>query len=72
MRNISARISDEEYEKLALLARETERDISFHVRKAIDAYLNGDLVDFIIARDRLADVGDEEMTVDEMRKELGL
>jgi RHH-type rel operon transcriptional repressor/antitoxin RelB len=49
---ISIRIPDELASKLAEISKETERPKSFHVQKALEAYLS-ELADLQIAIDRL-------------------
>jgi RHH-type rel operon transcriptional repressor/antitoxin RelB len=66
---ISIRIPDKLASKLSEIAKETERPKSFHVQKALEAYLN-ELADLQIALDRLHDTSDPTVTTDDMRKEL--
>ena len=54
---ISIRISDELDSKLSEIASETERSKSFHVKKALEAYL-AELADFHVALDRLHNTSD--------------
>jgi RHH-type transcriptional regulator, rel operon repressor / antitoxin RelB len=68
---ISIRISDVMASKLSEVASETERSKSFHVQKALEAYLV-DLADLQIALDRLHDTSDLIISADEMRKEFEL
>ena len=68
---ISIRIPDELASKLSEIAKETERPKSFHVQKALEAYL-AELADLQIALDRLHDTSDPTVTTDDMRKELEL
>ena len=68
---ISIRIPDDLASKLAEVAKETERPKSFHVQKALEAYL-ADLADLQIAIDRLHDSSDPVLTIEDMRKELEL
>ena len=67
--SVSVRISDDLVRKLDEIAKETERSRAFHVQKALEAYFD-ELADFQIALDRLHDVGDPIISMDEMRKEL--
>lgn len=67
--SVSVRISDDLVRKLDEIAKETERSRAFHVQKALEAYFE-ELADFQIALDRLHDVGDPIISMDEMRKEL--
>ena len=68
---ISVRISDNIAAKLSEIAKETERPKSFHVQKALEAYL-ADLADLQVALDRLHDTSDPVISAEEMRKELEL
>ena len=68
---ISVRVPDELATRLAEIAKETERPKSFHVKKALEAYLS-ELADFQVARDRLHDVTDPVISLEDMRKELEL
>ena len=68
---ISIRVPDDLASKLSEIARETERSKSFHVQKALEAYLV-ELADLQVALDRLHDPSDTIVTIDEMRKELEL
>ena len=65
---ISIRIPDDLASKLSEIAKETERPKSFHVQKALEAYLV-ELADLQVALDRLHDTSDPIITTDEMRKE---
>jgi len=67
--SVSVRISDDLVKKLDDLAKETERSRSFLIQKALEAYLD-ELADYQIAFDRLHDVTDPIISIDEMRKEL--
>jgi RHH-type rel operon transcriptional repressor/antitoxin RelB len=68
---ISIRIPEDLASKLSEIAKETERPKSFHVQKALEAYLV-ELADLQIALDRLRDPSDPIVSIDEMRKELEL
>ena len=68
---ISVRISDNIAAKLSEIAKETERPKSFHVQKALEAYL-AELADLQVALDRLHDTSDPVISTEEMRKELEL
>ena len=68
---ISIRIPDDLAAKLSEIATETERSKSFHVQKALEAYL-AELADLQVALDRLHDTSDPVVTLGEMRKELEL
>lgn len=69
--SVSVRISDDLVKRLDELAKETERSRSFLIQKALEAYLD-ELADLQIALDRLRDVTDPIISVDEMREELDL
>ena len=68
---ISIRIPDELDSKLSEIARETERSKSFHVQKALEAYLV-ELADLQVALDRLHDTSAPIVTTEDMRKDLEL
>ena len=68
---ISVRIPDELASRLSEIAQETERSKSFHVQKALEAYL-AELADLHVAYDRLHDTTDAIISFEEMRKELEL
>ncbi len=68
---LSVRVSDELALKLAEIAKETERPKSFHVQKALEAYL-AEMADLQVAYDRLHDTADPAISIEEMRKELEL
>lgn len=68
---ISIRIPDDLASKLAEISEETERPKSFHVQKALEAYLS-ELADLQIAIDRLRDSSDPVLSIEDMRKELEL
>ena len=67
--SVSVRISNEIVKKLDELAEETERSRSFLIQKALEAYLE-ELADFQVALDRIRDVTDPIISLDEMREEL--
>ena len=67
---MSVRIPDELATSLAEIARETERPKSFHVQKALEAYL-AEIADLQVALDRLHDLDDVIVTEDEIRVCLG-
>jgi RHH-type rel operon transcriptional repressor/antitoxin RelB len=67
--SVSVRISNEIVKKLDDLAEETERSRSFLIQKALEAYLE-ELADFQVALDRIRDVTDPIISLDEMREEL--
>ena len=66
---ISVRIRDDLAAKLAEIAKETERPKSFHIQKAIEAYL-AEQADLQIALDRLHDPSDPVVGIEKMRKDL--
>ena len=68
---VSIRIPDDLASKLDEISKETERPKSFHVQKALEAYL-ADLADLQIAIDRLHDASDGVLNIEDMRKELEL
>jgi RHH-type rel operon transcriptional repressor/antitoxin RelB len=68
---ISVRVPDELASKLSEIAKETERPKSFHIQKALEAYLT-ELADLQVAYDRLHDTADPIISIGEMRKELEL
>ncbi|MFB0515043.1 MAG: ribbon-helix-helix protein, CopG family [Candidatus Neomarinimicrobiota bacterium] len=68
---VSIRLPEEIARLLDEVARETERSRSFHVQKAIKAYLE-EFADAQIALDRLRDKDDRVITAREMRQVLGL
>ena len=68
---ISVRVPDELASKLSEIAEETERPKSFHIQKALEAYLD-ELADLQVAYDRLHDTNDPVISISEMRNELEL
>ncbi len=68
---LSIRIPDDLASKLAEISEETERPKSFHVQKALEAYL-AELADLQIAIDRLRDSSDPVLSIEDMGKELEL
>jgi len=68
---ISVRIRDDLALKLSEISKETERPKSFHVQKAIEAYLS-EIADLQIALDRLHDPSDPVVSLENMRKNVGL
>ncbi|MHC4489044.1 MAG: type II toxin-antitoxin system RelB family antitoxin [Planctomycetota bacterium] len=68
---ISIRIPEELATRLSEIAKETERSKSFHVQKALEAYLN-EVAELQVAIDRLRDTSDPVISLEEMRKELEL
>ena len=67
--SVSVRISEDLVQKLDEIAKETERSRAFHIQKALEIYLQ-ELADLQVALDRLHDVTDPVISVDELRKEL--
>jgi RHH-type rel operon transcriptional repressor/antitoxin RelB len=68
---ISVRISNELASKLSDISKETERPKSFHIQKALEAYLS-ELADIQVAIDRLHDPSDPVISIKDVRKELEL
>jgi RHH-type rel operon transcriptional repressor/antitoxin RelB len=68
---ISIRLTDDLASKLSDIAKETERPKSFHVQKALEAYL-AEVADLQVALDRLRDTSDPVAATDDMRNELEL
>jgi len=68
---LSVRVTDEVAFRLSEIAKETERPKSFHVQKALEAYLS-EAADLQVALDRLHDTGDPVISLEDMRKELEL
>ena len=68
---ISVRIPDELVSRLNEISMETQRSKSFHVQKAIEAYLS-EMADLQVALDRLQDPSDPLVSSEEMRRELDL
>ncbi len=68
---ISVRIPDNLASELSSIAKETERSKSFHIQKALEAYLE-ELADLQVAIDRLYDTSDPVISLGDMRKELEL
>jgi RHH-type transcriptional regulator, rel operon repressor / antitoxin RelB len=68
---LSVRLPDMLAKELNNVALTTERPKSFLVQKALESYLS-DQADLQIGLDRLRDTTDAVISIDEMRKELGL
>ena len=68
---LSIRIPDDLASKLSEIAEETERPKSFHIQKALEVYL-AELADLHVALDRLHDISDPIINMDEMREEIAL
>jgi predicted DNA-binding protein len=71
MSTLSFRVPEELKNKLGLVANETDRSVSYHILLAIERYLD-EYSDFQIAWDRLNNINDPIVSMDEMRKSLGL
>jgi len=68
---LSVRLPDELVKELNNVALTIERPKSFLVQKAIESYLR-DQADLQIGLDRLRDTTDPVISMNEMRKEIGL
>jgi RHH-type rel operon transcriptional repressor/antitoxin RelB len=68
---VSIRLPDELTKHLDDIAKETERPRSFHIQKALEAYIE-DFADLRIAIDRLRNPKDVFISGKELRKTLGL
>lgn len=68
---ISVRISEVLDEKLNWLTHETERSRSFHMQKALEAYLEN-FADMQVAWDRLHNPQDSIISSKQLKKSLGL
>lgn len=68
---VSIRLPDVLAKELTHIADETERPRSFHIQKALEAYI-ADFADVQIALDRLRDQKDPVVSGHELRKSLGL
>ncbi len=68
---ISIRIPDNIASQLSEISKETERSKSFHIQKALEAYL-AEIADLQVAYDRLHDTTDPVVSIEDMRKELEL
>jgi RHH-type rel operon transcriptional repressor/antitoxin RelB len=74
MANISIRIPDRLNDALSTLANQEERNKSFLVRKALEAYLE-DFYDYNVAEDRYAKHlanGKKSVDLKDLAKELGI
>jgi RHH-type rel operon transcriptional repressor/antitoxin RelB len=67
---VSIRLPEELTKQLEEIAMETERPRSFHIQKAIEAYIN-DYADLRIALDRLRDPKDVVISGKDLRQSLG-
>jgi RHH-type rel operon transcriptional repressor/antitoxin RelB len=68
---VSIRLPDELTKHLDDIAKETERPRSFHIQKAIEAYIE-DFADLRIALDRLRNPKDVVISGRELRQSLGI
>jgi RHH-type rel operon transcriptional repressor/antitoxin RelB len=68
---VSIRLPDNLAKELDHISDETERPRSFHVQKALEAYVE-DFADLRIALDRLHDPKDKLVSGKDLRKSLGL
>ena len=68
---LSVRLPDSLAKELDSVAKSTERPKSFLVQKALESYLH-DQADLQVSLDRLRDTSDPVISMEEMRKEIGL
>jgi RHH-type rel operon transcriptional repressor/antitoxin RelB len=68
---LSVRLPESISKLLAEIAKDTERSKSFHVQKALEAYLQ-DQADLQVALDRLRDRSDETISLEELKRDLEL
>ena len=68
---LSVRLPDSLAQELNNVAKSTERPKSFLVQKALESYLH-DQADLQVGLDRLRDTSDPVISMEEMRKEIGL
>lgn len=68
---ITVRLPDKIAKELSEIAKTTERPKSFFIQKALENYLR-DQAELQIALDRLRDINDPVISIDEMREEIGL
>ena len=66
---INFRIPEDLLKKLEIVSKETERNKSYIIRKALEYYLN-EYMDYLIAINRLNDKDDKIISYEEMRKRL--
>ena len=66
---INFRIPEDLLKKLEIVSKETERNKSYIIRKALEYYLN-EYMDYLIAINRLNDKNDKIISYEEMRKRL--
>ena len=70
-RAISIRIPDKLAQELDVISKDTERPKSYHIQKALKAYLE-ERADLQVALDRLHDTTDPVVPLNDMRKKLGI
>ncbi|MGO9146135.1 MAG: ribbon-helix-helix protein, CopG family [Desulfomonilia bacterium] len=70
-RAISIRIPDKLAQELDVISKDTERPKSYHIQKALEAYLE-ERADLQVALDRLHDTTDAVVSINDMRKKLGI
>jgi RHH-type transcriptional regulator, rel operon repressor / antitoxin RelB len=68
---VSIRLPEALAKQIEHIAKETDRSRSFHIQKALEAYIE-DFADVQIALDRLRDPKDPVVSSRDMRKSLGL
>ena len=68
---LSVRLSEKLANALSQISKETERSKSFHIQKALEMYFE-ERADLQIALDRLNDPTDPIITLDNLRKQIGL
>jgi len=66
---INFRIPEDLLKKLEIVSKETERNKSYIIRKALEYYLN-EYMDYLIAINRLNDKNDKIISYEEMRKKI--
>jgi RHH-type rel operon transcriptional repressor/antitoxin RelB len=70
-RAISIRIPDKLAQELDVISKDTERPKSYHIQKALESYLE-ERADLQVALDRLHDTTDAVVSINDMRKKLGI
>lgn len=68
-KTLTFRISDELDEGLTNLSKETDRDKTYIIKKAIEKYLN-EFADYQIALDRLRNKDDRIISIEDMEKRI--
>jgi len=68
---VSVRIPDALVQQLDNMAKTTDKSRSFHIQKALEAYLE-EQADLQIAFDRLHDTSDQIISLEEMRMEINV